>query len=135
MSEQTGARRRDHQDESAPRRNRTFFAVVLLTALLIAGVASFYASSHPDGLNYVAAKAGFIDQEKASPASRGPFAGYSTKGIDDQRLSGGVAGVSGALLVLAIGGSLFWLLRRKGVAPTDDGSGSVPEPHSTDSRA
>jgi hypothetical protein len=131
VSEQTS----DHGAERAPRRNRTFFAVVLLTALLIAGVASFYASSHPDGLNYVAAKAGFIDQEKDSPAAKGPFAGYSTKGIDDQRLSGGVAGVSGALLVLAIGGSLFWLLRRKGVTSTDDGSGSAVEPHPTDSRA
>lgn len=99
---------------SAGRRaDRTFFAVVLLTVLLIAGVASFYASSHPDGLNYVAEKAGFLDQEKDSPAATGPFAGYSTKGVDDARLSGGLAGVSGALLVLVLGGSLFWVLRRK----------------------
>ena len=112
----------------APRRNRTFFAVVLLAALLIAGVASFYASSHPDGLNYVAAKAGFIDQVKDSPAAKGPFAGYSTRGIDDQRLSGGVAGVSGALLVLAIGGSLFWVLRRKGVPSADDETEAASAP-------
>ena len=74
---------------------KAFFATFLLVALLIAGVGSFYASTHPDGLNFVAEKTGFIDQEKTSAASDGPFAGYSTKGIDDARLSGGVAGVVG----------------------------------------
>ena len=38
--------------------NRRFFAGFLLVALLVAGVASYYASTHPDGLNSVAAKAG-----------------------------------------------------------------------------
>ena len=91
---------------------RTFFAVFLIAGLLIAGVASYYASSHPDGLNFVAEKTGFSDQEKASPTSEGPLAGYSTKGIDNDRLSGGVAGVAGSLLVLSIAGGLFWVLRR-----------------------
>ncbi len=91
---------------------RKFFAGFLLVALLVAGVASYYASSHPDGLNFVAQKSGFIDQEKASPTSEGPFAGYSTKGIHDDRLSGGVAGVAGCLLVLGIASGVFWLVRR-----------------------
>ena len=94
------------------RGNRRFFAGFLLVALLVAGVASYYASSHPDGLSFVARKAGFIDQEKKSAAAGGPFAGYSTKGIHDQRLSGGVAGVAGCLLVLGLGGGLFRVLRR-----------------------
>ena len=99
---------------SAPRRsNRGFFAALLLAALLVAGFGSYYASSHPDGLNFVAQKTGFIDQEKKSAAAGGPFAGYATKGVDDQRLSGGIAGVAGCLLVLTIGGSLFWVLRRR----------------------
>jgi len=92
---------------------RAFFAAFLLAALLVAGVASYYASSHPDGLNFVAEKTGFIDKEKASPTSDGPFAGYSTKGIDNERLSGGVAGVAGCLLVLGVAGGLFWVLRRR----------------------
>ena len=92
---------------------RKFFAGFLLVALLVAGVASYYASSHPDGLNFVAEKTGFIDKEKASPTSDGPFAGYSTKGIDNQRLSGGVAGVAGCLLVLGIASGVFWLVRRR----------------------
>ena len=93
---------------------RKFFAGFLLVALLVAGVASYYASSHPDGLNFVAEKTGFINHEKASPTSDGPFAGYSTKGIDNERLSGGVAGVAGCVLVLALGSGLFWVLRRRG---------------------
>lgn len=94
-------------------RDRRFYAVVLLLALLVAGGASYYASNHPDGLNFVAQKAGFIDQEKTSAVSRGPFAGYETKGVHDQRLSGGIAGVVGCLMVLGIGGGLFWALRRR----------------------
>ncbi len=92
---------------------RGFFAAFLLVALLLAGVASYYASTHPDGLNAVAEQAGFLDHEKPSPASHGPFAGYSTKGIDNDRLSVGVAGVTGCVLVLVIGGGLFRVLRRR----------------------
>ena len=97
----------------------------LLVAFLIAGVASFYASSHPDGLNFVAEKTGFIDQEKPSAAADGPFAGYSTKGVDNQRLSGGIAGVAGCLLVLGIAGGLTWALRRR-TPSADDHAGDGP---------
>ncbi len=98
----------------------------LLAALLVAGFASFYASSHPDGLEYVAGKTGFLDAADDSPASDSPFADYSTKGVDNERLSGGLAGVSGALLVLGLGGGLFWVLRRptpEPVAVDDDSEG------------
>jgi cobalt/nickel transport protein len=98
-------------------RTRTFLLSGLLVALLIAGFGSYYASSHPDGLNFVAEKAGFIDQEKESPVADGPFAGYQTKGVDNDRLSGGLAGLTGALVVLVLGGGLFWLVRRR---PDDD---------------
>ncbi len=111
---------------SSPRKRistRTFFAAFLLTGLLIAGVASYYASSHPDGLSFVAEKAGFNDNEKTSPTSDGPLAGYSTKGIDNDRLSGGVAGVAGSLLVLSLAGGLFWVLRRRGATADDEDSG------------
>ncbi len=100
-------------------RTRTFLAIGLLAALLIAGVASFYASSRPDGLSHVAEKTGFSDQETTSAAADGPFAGYSTRGVDNERLSGGLAGVVGCLLVLGISGAVFYGVRRKGA----DGSG------------
>jgi cobalt/nickel transport protein len=99
-------------------KTKTFLVVGLLAALLVAGVASFYASGHPDGLEYVAGKTGFLDTANDSPAADSPFADYSTQGVDDARLSGGLAGVVGALLVLGIGGALFWALRRRN--PSDD---------------
>ena len=101
-------------------RNTRFFAAVLLAALLIAGIGSYYASAHPDGLSHVAEQAGFSDEEKASATSDGPFAGYSTQGIDDPRLSGGVAGVVGTLTTLLVGGGLFWLLRGRSRAREAD---------------
>lgn len=105
---------------------RRFFAVFLLAALLVAGVASYYASSHPDGLNFVAEKTGFIEKEKASATSDGPFAGYSTEGIDNERLSGGVAGVAGCLLVLGIASGLFWVVRRRDSDPDEAEHSTAP---------
>jgi hypothetical protein len=98
---------------------RRFFAVFLVAALLVAGVASYYASSHPDGLEFVAGKTGFLDSADESPTASSPFADYSTTGIDDGRLSGGVAGVAGSLLVLVLAGGLFWALRRRGTDAAD----------------
>jgi len=94
-------------------RSRTFLVTGLLVALLVAGVASYYASSHPDGLEYVAERTGFGGTAEDSPAADGPLADYQTEGVDDPRLSGGIAGVLGALTVLLLGGGLFWLLRRR----------------------
>lgn len=99
---------------SRPRLSRrTFFVATLVLALLVAGVASYYASSHPDGLEYVAQQAGFLDAAKDSPASSSPMADYTTRGVEDERLSGGVAGVVGALVVLVLAGGLFRVLRRR----------------------
>jgi cobalt/nickel transport protein len=92
---------------------RTFLLTGLVVALLIAGVGSFYASGHADGLEYVAQQAGFVDRAQDSPADDGPFAGYSTKGVEDARLGGGLAGAAGSLLVLTVAFGLFWTLRRR----------------------
>ncbi len=104
-------------------KSRTFLIAGLLVALLVAGVASYYASSHPDGLEYVAEKTGFLDSAEDSPASDSPFADYSTEGVDDARVGGGVAGIVGALLTLLLAGGLFWALRRRPGDPAPD-----PEP-------
>lgn len=99
--------------------NRRFLLAGLIAALLIAGVASFYASAHPDGLEYVAEKTGFLDVGEDSPAADSPLADYQTKGVDNERLSGGLAGVTGTLIVLLLAGGLFFLLRRRGQPETD----------------
>lgn len=94
-------------------KGRRFLAGFLLLSLLIAGVASFYASSHPDGLQFVAEKAGFSQTAESSPAADSPLAHYSVDGVHDQRLSGGLAGVIGALVVLALSTGLFAVVRRR----------------------
>lgn len=96
------------------RGRRRFLVVGLLTCLLIAGVASFYASAHPDGLEFVAEQTGFLDSAEDSAVADAPLADYGTSGVENERLSGGIAGVLGVLIVLVIGTGLFWMLRRRG---------------------
>ena len=99
--------------------NRRFFALALLVSLLVAGVASYYASAHPDGLEYVAEQTGFIDSAEDSPASESPLADYQTSGADDARISGGLAGVIGVVVMLVLSTGLFWVVRRREPADAD----------------
>lgn len=92
---------------------RRFFVVALVVSLLVAGVASYYASAHPDGLEYVAEQTGFIDAAEDSATADSPLADYQTSGVDDARLSGGLAGVIGVVVMLALSTGLFWLIRRR----------------------
>lgn len=96
-----------------PMKRPAFFLVALVVALVIAGVGSYYASAHPDGLEYVAEQTGFQDQAEDSTTSNGTFADYQTKGVDDERLGGGLAGVVGVLLVLLVMGGVAYAVRRR----------------------
>lgn len=98
-------------------RTRSFVVVGLLVALVLAGVGSYYASSLPDGLEYVAERTGFADNADDHAAADGPLADYRVDGIEDERVSGGLAGVVGALVVLLLTGGLTLLLRRRGRGP------------------
>lgn len=98
---------------------RTFAAIFLGVTLLIAGVASYYASAHPDGLEAVAEKTGFADRAGDHRTADGPLADYQTKGVDNERVSGGLAGVIGVGVTLAVAGGLFWVVRRRGDAPQE----------------
>ena len=104
-------------------RTRTFVVVGLLATLLVAGVASYYASSHPDGLEYVAEQAGFADTAEDSATADSPLSDYQVKGVENDALSGGLAGVAGALVVLLVAGGLVYVVRRKGSAGPDQGDG------------
>lgn len=93
---------------------RVLVVTGLLVALLLAGGVSYYASSSPDGLNRVAQDKGFSSTQRR-PASRdSPFAGYGTQGVSDGRLSKGVAGVVGCVVVLVLAGGLTFAVRRRG---------------------
>ena len=99
-------------------RTRTLVLAGVVVALLLAGVVSFYASSNPDGLECVAERTGFIDSADEHAAGDGPFADYATKGVDDARLSGGVAGVVGTLVVLVLAGGLAFAVPDAEVLPS-----------------
>lgn len=88
-------------------------AGMLLVALFLAGVVSFYADSDPDGLESVAEDKGFLATASDHAAGEGPFADYASSFIDNERLSGGVAGVVGVVVVLAVTGVLVAVLRRR----------------------
>jgi cobalt/nickel transport protein len=94
-------------------RTRALVLSGLLVALFLAGFVSFYASSHPDGLEHVAETTGFLGSAEEHPAGDGPFADYATKGVDDARVSGGVAGVVGVLVTLVLAGGIALAVRRR----------------------
>ncbi len=92
---------------------RRLVLVGLAVCLVIAGVVSSYASSHPDGLEHVAASLGFEQAATGSATADSPLAGYAVTGVRDARVSGGLAGVVGVLVTGLLMFGLVRLLRRR----------------------
>ena len=90
-----------------------FVGTGLAVALLLAFVVSPQASSQPDGLEKVAIDNGFIDAADDHDLAGSPLADYGVEGVDDDRLSTGLAGVIGVVVTFAFGAGLFALVRRK----------------------
>ena len=99
----------------AARRPGWFLPAGIAVAALLAGVVSFYASSSPDGLESVAEDKGFSDQATDTrwASSRSPTTG------DVGGIPVGVAGVIGVGVTLAVGGGVFYAVRRR-----EDGGGT-----------
>lgn len=78
---------------------------------IIAGSASWLASSSPDGLNRVATDLGFAQKEQSEYTA--PLPGYEVPGVSP-RFSGAAAGLLGTVLVfgLAWGAGRFLVKRR-----------------------
>ncbi|MGK2876019.1 MAG: PDGLE domain-containing protein [Nocardioides sp.] len=93
---------------------RGFIVLGLVAAFFVAAVVSGFASSNPDGLERVAEDQGFSQSAGDHPAGEGPMADYSVDGVDNSRLSGGLAGVVGAAVVLLLMAGLVLLVRRRG---------------------
>lgn len=94
-------------------RNRLFVLIGLAVTLLIAGVASYYASSSPDGLESTAQDSGFGDSSRDSATGGSPLADYGVSGVDSERLSVGLAGIIGVLVVLLLATLMTTLLKRR----------------------
>lgn len=100
----------------------------LVVSLFLAGGLSYYASSHPDGLEKVAEDVGFLDTAEDSATADSPLSDYAASGVDDARLSVGIAGLVGVAITAAVAFGLFlWLGRRHRAEPAE----AVPDPATT----
>ena len=88
--------------------NRKFYLISLLVSIGLAGVASYYASSSPDGLEKVAGDIGFIETAKDHTLDNSALADYGVAGIENERLSVGIAGIVG---VIATGALMYLIVK------------------------
>ena len=93
-----------------------FLGIGLVLALLVAGGLSGFASSDPDGLESVSRDQGFADSAGEHSLADSPLADYGVAGVEDGRLSTGLAGIIGVGLTLALSAGLFYGIRRYGRA-------------------
>ncbi|MFF2186517.1 energy-coupling factor ABC transporter permease [Streptomyces sp. NPDC058155] len=98
---------------AASRSPRGLLAAGLGTALLLAGVVSFYASANPDGLEKVAADKGIDEKVEEHAAADSPLADYGIADISNSRLSGGLAGVIGVGATVVVGSGIFYVVHRR----------------------
>ncbi|QGV80179.1 energy-coupling factor ABC transporter permease [Streptomyces ficellus] len=98
----------------APARpTRKVWLAGLGTALVLAGGISYYASASPDGLERVAADQGIDKKVEEHAAADSPLADYGVSGLDNARLSGGLAGTIGVGATVLAGTGIFWAVRRR----------------------
>jgi hypothetical protein len=102
-------------------RRRIRLGVFLVAGLLVAAALAFFvspqASSEPDGLNKVAADEGFADTETDHALGDSPTAGYEVRGVDDDGLSTGLAGIIGVAATFAVTAGVFLVVRRTSRKP------------------
>lgn len=105
----------------AARSHRGIWATGLVTALVLAGFVSYYASANPDGLEKVAADQGIDKKTEEHAAKDSPLADYGVKDVSNARISGGLAGVIGVGATIVVGSGVFYVVRRRRTpdAPTD----------------
>ena len=96
----------------------TVIFVGLMVSLIIAGFVSFYADPNPDGLERVAEDTGFIASATDSANAGLPTADYGIAGVEDERLSVGLAGVIGVVVMAVVAFGLFYWLGKGKKAST-----------------
>jgi hypothetical protein len=89
-------------------------AVGLALAVALAFLVAPEASSQPDGLEKVAIDEGFADGARDHDLAGSPTADYAVEGVDDDRLSTGLAGVLGIAVTFLVTGAVVLLVRRRG---------------------
>ena len=100
------------------RRNVVGLVIVgLVVAVALATFVSPLASSSPDGLEKVAADKALDTDVKAHALAGGPLADYGVEGVDNGRVSTGLAGLIGVAVTFAVGFGLFAVIKRVRVEP------------------
>ena len=92
--------------------DKRLFAIGLLVAIAVAVVLAQFASSNPDGLEYVAEQEGFAETAVDHDLADAPLADYGENLTDNDGLNTAVAGFIGTIATLAVGYGVFWLARR-----------------------
>ena len=93
--------------------SKKFYVGGLLLSLMLAGGVSFYASSHPDGLEKVAEDIGFIETAKDPATAGSALADYGVAGVENERASVGIAGVIGVAATGVVATGLFIYLGKR----------------------
>ena len=95
------------------RYNRNTLLVGLVAALVVGGLVSYFASTHPDGLEKTQERIGAEARYGGVEAPAVAFEEYSLKGLGEGFWANAAAGVAGSLLVLGILLGVGRLLRRR----------------------
>lgn len=93
--------------------NKKFYVAGLFLSLVLAGFVSFYASSHPDGLEKVAGDIGFLSTAEDPATAGSALADYGVAGVENERASVGIAGVIGVATTGAVATGLFMYLGKR----------------------
>jgi cobalt/nickel transport protein len=90
----------------------TVLAIVAIVIIAITGVVlSQFASSEPDGLEYVAQQQGFEDDATDHAMGDAPLADYGANLSNDSVLATAAAGAIGLTVTLALAVGIFWIVR------------------------
>jgi hypothetical protein len=111
--------------------HRIRFAVFVVGGLAVAAALAFFLSPHasrePDGLDRVAQDQGLAEQETDHPLADSPTADYAVDGVDDDRLSTGLAGLIGVGVTFVVAGGLLLVVRRRSRPGSRRGRGTAAD--------
>jgi hypothetical protein len=81
---------------------KRFIIISIVIIAVVVGLAAAFASGHPDGLEWVAEKLGFIGTAAEEPQLSSPLPDYAVTAIKSPFWSTTIAGILGAAIVAAI---------------------------------
>ena len=99
--------------------SKKLVVVGLIVSIVIAGFLSFYASSHPDGLEKVSAEQGLDVTAVDSANADSALADYGVAGVENERASAFLGGVIGVAITGLAGFGLYIWLRDPNTADTN----------------